>query len=115
MRAFYLVAAIVLALATSLIVAIDTQSGMATDRDSLELYRFGIGTMLVAWLITEPKLPTADRPTLGHGLLHLLFFPLLAFYQQFVVRRRWGIAIVCGIILILLTPTLVQWLILVTR
>src|SRR3954463_14312871 len=115
MRAFHLVAAIVLALASSVIVAIDTQSRIRPDGDSQDLYQFGIATMLIAWLITDPKLPREQRPTLGHGFQHMVFFPLLAFHQQFMVRRWWGVAVVCGITLILIAPWLVQILILATR
>jgi hypothetical protein len=107
MRLFYLIAVIALALATTVDVVFNVQSGIRPDEDLISLYQLVIGLLVVAWLLTDPKLPAAQRPTLDHGFLLMVSFPVLAFYQQFVSRGWKGVASVFALTIVVLAPFLV--------
>jgi len=104
MRVFYLVAAIVLALANAAWVLVDVQSGIQPDHDRLQAYQLTVCLMVVVWLLMERRLPGEHRPTLDYAFLLIVSFPVLAFYHQFLIRRWWGIATVCGLMLIQFLP-----------
>jgi hypothetical protein len=76
------------------------------DSDLLRLYEFILSMLVAGWLITDPKLRKSERPSLDHGLLHMTFFPLLAVYEQFTIRRWKGIAVVLGLIVLLVAPVI---------
>ena len=102
-RRLYLVAALVVSVSACAHVAIDPMSSL-DDGDALRAYEFVLGLLIVVWLTTDPELSNAERPSFDHGFLHLTFFPLLAAYEQFVIRRWTGIAIVFGLLLLLIAP-----------
>lgn len=106
MRAFYLVAAVVLSLAMALDLVASVQLGPSIEEHLLTLHQFVVSLLLVAWLVTDPKLPAAYRPTLDHGFLLLVLFPLLALYHLTVSRGWKGVAIAVGFTLICLAPFL---------
>jgi len=74
--------------------------------DSLRVYEFILGLLIATWLITDPKLSKEERPSFDHALIHLVFFPLFAVYQQFLIRRWAGVAIVFALLLLLIAPFL---------
>ena len=102
-RRLYLLTSLVVCVSACVHVVADPRSGL-DDGNALRMYEFVLGLLLVVWLITDPKLPIAERPSFDHGLLHLTFFPFLAAYEQFVIRRWKGIAIVFGLLMLVLAP-----------
>ena len=106
MRRFYLIAAIVLSLATSVDVLVAVQSGGLPDHDVLQCYQMILSLLVVAWLVLDPGLPRDLRPTFDHALLLMIWFPLLALYHQFASHRWKGVAVVFGLSALLILPWL---------
>jgi len=104
-RRLYLFAAFVVSIAACVHIAVDPISSW-NDTDSLRAYEFILGLLIVTWLIKDPKLSNHERPSFDHALMHLVFFPLFAAYQQFSIRRWRGIAIVFALFLLLIAPFL---------
>lgn len=102
-RRLYLLASLVVCVSACVHVAADPMSGL-DDGSALRLYQFVLGFLMVAWLVTDPKLSNDERPSFDHALLHLIFFPFLAAYEQFVIRRWAGLAIVTAMFILLLAP-----------
>ena len=104
-RRLYLLSALLVSITACVHFAVNPLSG-PDDSDVLRLYEFILGLLIVTWLIKDPKLANAERPSFDHGLLHLTFFPLLAAYEQFVIRRWKGLAVVFGLLILLMAPLL---------
>jgi hypothetical protein len=102
-RHLYLITSLLVSLSACARVAADPMS-MMKNGDSLRLYQFVLGVLIVTWLIKDPKLPKAERPSFDHGLLHLAFFPIMATYEQFVLHGWKGIAVVLGLLILLIAP-----------
>ncbi len=109
LRRLYLFTAILFALTMSIHAVID---GRDLDFEALELYQFIEGIFIVVWLMMDPGLPAAQRPSFDHGLLLMMSFPFLALYHQFATRRWKGIATVFGLLLLLYAPLLSSLLLL---
>ena len=104
-RHLYLLTSLVVCVSACVHVAVDPMSSL-DDGDALRMYEFVLFMLLVVWLVTDPKLSTDERPSFDHALLHLMFFPFLAAYEQFVIRRWAGIAIVLVMLILVLAPIL---------
>ena len=104
-RHLYLLAAILVSLSACVHVAANPITG-PDGADTLRMYEYLLIFLMVVWLIKDPKLSKADRPSFDHGFLHMVLFPLLATYEQFVTRRWKGLAIVLGLLMLLFAPFL---------
>lgn len=70
----------------------------------LQLHRFLVGYLVAVWLVSDPKLSNADRPSFDHAYIHMTFFPLTAMYEQFQAHRWKGLARALGLgVLVLAT------------
>jgi hypothetical protein len=103
-RRLYVYAAVGIAIVTSIVAAIIFNAGRDISDDVLLLYKFVIGLLVVVWLTTDPDIPDDHRPSLDHGMLQWMLFPLLATYQQFKIRRWRGIGIVLGLLGLFVVP-----------
>jgi len=110
-RRLYLVTAVVMAAMTSGCAVWRYQGGDQLSEETLRLYSLLMAILLVSWLVTDPKIPKAHRPSFDHGALVWASFPLLAAYHMFAARRWRGILIVLGLMGLLAAPNLVLALI----
>jgi len=104
-RLLYLLTAILVSISACVHVAANPISG-PDDTNTLRLYEYLLTFLLVMWLIKDPRLSKFERPSFDHGFLHFALFPFLAAYEQFVIRRWQGLAIVFGLLMLLLAPVL---------
>lgn len=105
-RRSYLVASVVIAVATSVAVVPRAFYGPVADDPVLQLYNFVMAILVVTWLVTDPALPPSERPTIDHGFLLWTTFPFLAAYHQFIIRRWIGLLLVLGLVILSLLPYL---------
>jgi hypothetical protein len=103
-RRLYLYAAVGVAIATSFVAAMSFVGGRSMSEEVHLLFYYVTFLLVVVWLMTDPDIPTDLRPSLDHGMLHWVLFPLLAIYQQFRIRRWRGIGIVLGLLGLLFVP-----------
>jgi hypothetical protein len=103
-RRLYLSAAIGIAILTSIVTGANYLAGQETSKEFFDLYNFVMVLILIVWLMTDPDLPREQRPSFDHGMLLWAFFPFLAAYQQFTIRRWRGVGIVCGLLGLVLAP-----------
>jgi hypothetical protein len=101
-RRLYLLTALISSFAVCVHVVLSPSFGWRNE--DMRFFNLLIGLLIVAWLISDPKLPKHERPTFDHGFMHLAFFPLIAAYEQYRIRRWKGLAIVLGLLLMWLAP-----------
>ena len=103
-RRQYLHAAVGIAALASVVAANNFFSGRYLSEDVVRLYSFVMLLLLVVWLMTDPDIPSDQRPSFDHGMLHWALFPVLAINQQFQIRRWRGVRIVFGLLVLVLAP-----------
>lgn len=108
-----LVTAIVLSGMTSLAIVLYLVFGFSPGADINvgNLYLGVMSVLLLTWLAADPDLPVECRPSFDHVYLHYVMFPILAIYEQCVVRGWRGIAVLSGLLLILFAPYFVGLLV----
>jgi hypothetical protein len=77
--------------------------------DALQLHRFLFYYLIAVWLVSDPKLSNAERPSFDHAYIHMAFFPLPAIYEQIQTHRWKGLARalgLCALALMILVSTL---------
>jgi hypothetical protein len=105
-RRWYLVAAAAIAVMTSIYATWSYFNGMAPAEEVLQLYGVFMGILVVSWLVTDPRIPAAQRPSFDHGALIWATFPFLAAYHMYLAHRWRGIFIVLGLVGLLAAPTI---------
>lgn len=70
--------------------------------DPLALHRFLVSYLVAVWLISDPKLSKAERPSFDHAYIHMTFLPFTATYEQFRTHRWKGLARAMGLCLLVL-------------
>ncbi len=70
------------------------------DEDALRLHQFLVMYLIAVWLVSDPKLSKAERPSFDHAYLHMTFFPFIPLYEQIVAHGWKGVARVFGLILL---------------
>lgn len=106
MRRLYLYTAIGIAAVTCCCSAYLFAHDSGFGESFFRLYSIVMMILIVVWLASDPSLPAAERPSFDHGLLLWALFPLLAIYQQFIVRRWRGVVVVLGLLVLLAAPAL---------
>ena len=105
-RRLYLYTAIGIAAVASCCAAFLFAHATGFGENFFRLYSFVMMILIVVWLASDPSLPSAERPSFDHGMLLWALFPLLAIYQQFIVRRWRGVAVVLGLLVLIAAPNL---------
>ena len=105
-RRLYLLAALISSITVCIHVLLDPSASV--HGEDLRIINLLVSLLIVAWLISDPKLSKHERPAFDHGFLHLAFFPLMAIYEQFRVRRWKGLAIVLGLLVLWQAPSLLS-------
>lgn len=105
-RRLYLFTAAVIAVMTSTYAAWSYLNGVTPGEEVLELYSVFMGILVVSWVVTDPRIPTAQRPSFDHGMLIWATFPLLAAYQMYSAHRWRGIFIVLGLVGLFAAPNI---------
>jgi hypothetical protein len=103
-RRLYLVAAVVVAVMTSVFAVWCFLHGVTPRKEIFQLYTVITGILVVSWLVTDPGIPAMQRPSFDYGMLVWATFPLLAAYHMFTAHRWRGILIVLGLFGLLVAP-----------
>lgn len=103
-RRWYLLAAVTIAVMTSACAAWAYFNGVAPSEELFRLYALVMGILVVSWLVTEPRIPAAQRPSFDHGMLIWVTFPFFAVYQMYSAHRWRGILIVLGLVGLFAAP-----------
>ena len=77
--------------------------------DALQLHRFLFFYLVAVWLVSDPKLSSAERPSFDHAYIHMALFPLPAMYEQIRTHRWKGLARalgLCALALMIVVSTL---------
>ena len=99
-RRLCLLAAFMVMLA-ALVHAVAHPGGFGHD-DPLALHRFLVSYLVAVWLVSDPKLSNADRPSFDHAYMHMTFLPITASYEQFRTHRWKGLIRALGLCLLVL-------------
>ena len=82
--------------------------GFGSHYDALDLHQYLAAYLVAVWLVTDPKLPRAERPSFDHAFLHMSLFPILAIYEQVRVHRWRGVAMILGLVIFIFLPIAVD-------
>jgi hypothetical protein len=106
-RRLYLVAAAFIAAVTSAYAAWRYTNGVVMSDEVGSTYNLVMALLVVTWVVADPKIPPAHRPSFDHAALVWASFPFLAGYHLFAAHRWRGILIVLGLMALLAAPSLV--------
>jgi hypothetical protein len=70
------------------------------DEETFRLQQFLVMYLIAVWLVSDPKLPKAERPSFDHAYLHMTFFPFTPLYEQVRTHGWKGVARVFGLVLL---------------
>jgi hypothetical protein len=110
-RPLYLMAAVAIAPTTSGYAVWRHLNGTVPGDGVFRLYGIVTAILVVSWLVTDPAIPSNQRPSFDHGMHVWVTFPLLAVYHMYSAHRWWGLVIVLGLLGIIAAPNIVLALI----
>jgi hypothetical protein len=105
-RRFQLLTAALYAVATSINVFVLQMSGDFLTEEGTQAYHFVVGVLLIAWLMSDPLIPSAKRPSLDFGLFLWMTFPFLAAWLLISTRGWRGSLILIGLFTLMFAPEL---------
>jgi hypothetical protein len=105
-RPLYLIAAVAIATMTSGYAVWRYLNGVVPGDGVFRLYGIVTAILVVSWLVTDPAIPSTQRPSLDHGMLVWVTFPLLAVYHMYSVHRWRGFLIVLGLLGLIAAPNI---------
>ncbi|MBC8027399.1 MAG: hypothetical protein H7Y89_15520 [Steroidobacteraceae bacterium] len=103
-RRFQLLTAVLYAVATSLNVFELRMSNEFLTDEGAQAYHFVVCFLLIAWLMGDPKIPAAKRPSLDFGLFLWMTFPFLAAWLLISTRGWRGSLILFGLLTLMFAP-----------
>jgi hypothetical protein len=106
-RPLYLIVAVVIATATSGYAVYRYSNGVLPGNELLRLYGIVTAILVISWLVTDPAIPSAQRPSFDHGMFVWVTFPLLAAYHMYSAHRWRGLLIVLGLLGLIAAPSIV--------
>jgi len=86
-------------------------NGVVPGNGLFRLYGFVTTILVVSWLVADPAIPSAQRPSFDHGMLVWFTFPILAAYHMYSAHRWRGFLIVFGLLALIAAPNIVLALI----
>jgi hypothetical protein len=107
----YLVTAAILAAMTATFAAWRYVNGAVLSDEVTRVYEIIMGILVVTWLVKDPDIPVAHKPSFDHGLFVWYSFPLLAAYHMYTAHRWRGIAMIVGLMLLFAAPRILVTLI----
>jgi hypothetical protein len=110
-RPLYLIAAVAIATMTSAYAVYRYLNGIAPGDGVFRLHDMVTAILLVSWLVTDPAIPSTQRPSFDHGMLVWVTFPLLAVYHMYSAHRWWGFLMVLGLLGLIAAPGIVLTLV----
>jgi hypothetical protein len=110
-RRLYLVAAVGIAAMTAGYEICCHLSRIIVGEHVFRLYGVVTAILAVSWLVTDPKIPAAQKPSFDHGMLIWISFPLLAAYQMYAAHQWRGFLIVLGLLGLFIAPDMVLTLV----
>ena len=106
-RPLYLIAAAALATVTSGYAVYRYLNGVVPGDGVFRLYGIVTTILVISWLVTDPAIPSTQRPSLDHGMLVWVTFPLLAVYHMYSAHRWRGFLMVLGLLGLIVAPNIV--------
>jgi hypothetical protein len=103
-RRFQLLTAALYAAATSMNVLVLQMNGEFLTEEGAQAYHFVVGFLLIAWLTSDPLIPSAKRPSLDFGLFLWMTFPFLAAWLLISTRGWRGSLIFLGLFTLMFAP-----------
>src|SRR6267142_1346542 len=82
-RPLYLIAAVAIATMTSGYAVCRYLNGVVPGDGVFRLYGIVTAILVVSWLVTDPAIPSKQRPSFDHGMLVWVTFPFLAVYHMY--------------------------------
>jgi hypothetical protein len=105
-RRLYLIAALSLAVVTSGYAVTRYLSGVSPHDELFRVYGVVMLVLIVTWLVTDPVIPAAHRPSFDHAMFVWITFPLLAAYHMYSAYRWRGLLIVLGLFGLFVAPNI---------
>ena len=106
-RPLYLIAAVATATITSGYAVWRYTNGAVPGDGVFRLYGVVTTFLVVSWLVTDPAIPSKQRPSFDHGMLVWVTFPLLAVYHMYSAHRWSGFLTVLGLLGLIAAPSIV--------
>ncbi len=106
MRRWYLITAAVIAAMTSTYSAWSYLNGFEPGQSVFQPCSTLTGLLVVSWTVTDPAIPSAQKPSFDHGILVWTTFPLLAAYHLYSAHRWRGILVVLGLMGLFAAPSI---------
>jgi hypothetical protein len=103
-RRSYLIAAAVIAVATSGYCVWRFVNGSNPGDELLRTYGIVTTLLAITWLLSDPRIPTAQKPSFDHGMFVWVTFPFLAAYHMYAAHRWRGLFIVLGLLGLISAP-----------
>jgi len=106
-RPLYLIAAVAIATMTSGYAACRYLNGVVPGDEVFRLYGIVTAILVVSWLVTDPAIPSKQRPSFDHGMLVWVTFPFLAVYHMYSAHRWRGFLMVLALLGLIAAPNIV--------
>ncbi len=103
-RRFQLSTAALYAAATSVNVFVLQVSNEFLTDEGAQAYHFVVGFLLIAWLTSDPLIPSAKRPSLDFGLFLWITFPFLAAWLLISTHGWRGLLIFLSLFTLMFAP-----------
>jgi hypothetical protein len=103
-RRLHLIAAAVIAAATSSYCVWRFLNGSSPGDELLRTYGIVTTLLAITWLLSDPRIPPAQKPSFDHGMFVWATFPFLAAYHMYSAHRWRGLLIVLGLLGLIAAP-----------
>ena len=80
--------------------------GNGPSAELLRVYGVVITILVITWLLADPQIPVAQKPSFDHGMFVWATFPILAAYHMYSARRWRGLLIVLGLLCLIAAPNI---------
>jgi hypothetical protein len=103
-RRLFIIAVAVMSTVMSCYVGWRYFNGVVTAEYLFRLYEMLTAILAISWVISDPDIPSIERPSFDHGFLVWVSFPFLAMYHMYRAHRWRGVLVVSGLFLLLIAP-----------